>query len=198
MTSQELGSETTHVAARSTPWRGTRPTGVNHNAYVTTDIEATRKFYEEVIGLPLIATWTEEDQLPGRDKPRTYVHTLFGMDDGSALAFFQWLRPEDEVMPAFQPCTTVHLALNVDLETLAGIKERLRAYGYGDQDVVEIDHGYCNSLYTRDPNTMRLEFTADHPDMPGILAEKRPHAHADLARWLSGDHTSNNPFRDPE
>jgi glyoxylase I family protein len=189
MTSTELSSNVT-----TKPWRGTRPTGVNHNAYVTTDIEATRKFYEEVIGLPLIATWTEEDEMPGR--VRTYVHTLFGMADGSALAFFQWLDPDAEIMPVFQPCTTVHLALNVDLETLAGIKERLFAYGYDQQDVVEIDHGYCNSLYTRDPNSMRLEFTSDHPDMPGILAEKLPNAHADLARWLAGDHTSNNPFRD--
>ena len=61
--------------------------------------------------------------------------------------------------------------------------------------MVEIDHGYCNSLYTRDNNTMRLEFTADHPDMPRIMAEKRDTAHADLKRWLAGDHTSNNPFR---
>lgn len=190
MSSTDLDS---NAPAESRRWRGTRPTGVNHNAYVTTDIEATRTFYEDVIGLPLIATWTEEDQLPGR--VRTYVHTLFGMEDGSALAFFQWLDPEAEIMPVFQPCTTVHLALNVDLETLAGIKERLLAYGYPEDDVVEIDHGYCHSLYTRDPNSMRLEFTADRPDMPRILAEKRPHAHADLARWLSGDHTSNNPFR---
>ena len=61
--------------------------------------------------------------------------------------------------------------------------------------MIEINHGYCNSLYTRDPNTMRLEFTADHPDMPRIMAEKRETAHADLERWLAGDYTSNNPFR---
>jgi hypothetical protein len=129
------------------------------------------------------------------DRVRTYCHTLYGLDDGSALAFFQWLDPDAETMPVFQPCTTVHIALSCDLETLAGIKERLFANGYTPSDVVEIDHGYCNSLYARDPNTMRLEFTADHPDMPRIMAEKRDTAHADLERWLAGDHTSNNPFR---
>jgi glyoxylase I family protein len=187
MTSTELD------ATAAPGWRGTRPTAVNHNAYVTTDSEATRHFYEDIIGLPLIATWTEEDQMA--DRVRTYCHTLYGLDDGSALAFFQWLDPDAETMPVFQPCTTVHIALSCDLETLAGIKERLFANGYTPSDVVEIDHGYCNSLYARDPNTMRLEFTADHPDMPRIMAEKRDTAHADLERWLAGDHTSNNPFR---
>jgi len=77
-------------------WRGTRPTAVNHNAYVTTDSEATRHFYEDIIGLPLIATWTEEDQMA--DRVRTYCHTLYGLDDGSALAFFQWLDPDAETV----------------------------------------------------------------------------------------------------
>ena len=80
-------------------WRGTRPTAVNHNAYVTTDSEATRHFYEDIIGLPLIATWTEEDQMP--DRVRTYCHTMYGLDDGSALAFFQWLDPDAETLRDF-------------------------------------------------------------------------------------------------
>ena len=32
---------------------------LHHNAHVTTDMEATRKFYEEIIGFPLVATWCE-------------------------------------------------------------------------------------------------------------------------------------------
>ncbi|WP_236256320.1 hypothetical protein [Streptomyces hygroscopicus] len=35
------------------------------------------------------------------------------------------------------------------------------------------------------------------PDIEKIEAERRTTAHADLARWLGGDHTSNNPWRWP-
>ncbi|HEX9807419.1 MAG TPA: VOC family protein, partial [Alteraurantiacibacter sp.] len=33
------------------------PSRLHHTAYVTEDLEATRAFYEDVIGLPLSATW---------------------------------------------------------------------------------------------------------------------------------------------
>jgi glyoxylase I family protein len=41
------------------------PKRLHHTAYVTRDMEATRRFYEEVIGLPLVATWSESDELFG-------------------------------------------------------------------------------------------------------------------------------------
>src|SRR2546427_7446866 len=61
------------------------PSRLHHNAYVTRDQEKTRRFYEDVIGLPLMATWCESDELFG--KVRTYVHTFYGIGDGGALAF---------------------------------------------------------------------------------------------------------------
>ncbi len=70
------------------------PSRLHHTAYVTKDMEATRKFYEEVIGLPLIATWSESDELFGA--MRTYCHCFFGIGDGGALAFFQFEKPEDQ------------------------------------------------------------------------------------------------------
>jgi glyoxylase I family protein len=33
------------------------PIRLHHNAFLTKDQEATRKFYEELIGMPLVATW---------------------------------------------------------------------------------------------------------------------------------------------
>ena len=61
---------------------------LHHNAWVTRDQEATRRFYEDLIGLPLVATWSEADELFGAE--RVYCHTFFGLADGSALAFFQF------------------------------------------------------------------------------------------------------------
>jgi catechol 2,3-dioxygenase-like lactoylglutathione lyase family enzyme len=64
------------------------PRACHHTAYVSKDLEATRKFYEEIIGLPLLATWCEKDMLFGAE--RTYAHCFFGLGDGGALAFFQF------------------------------------------------------------------------------------------------------------
>ena len=43
----------------------TLPKRLHHTAYVTKDLEATRAFYEDLIGLPLTATWSEQDELFG-------------------------------------------------------------------------------------------------------------------------------------
>ncbi|MGA1766403.1 MAG: VOC family protein, partial [Ilumatobacteraceae bacterium] len=43
----------------------TLPNRLHHTAYVTKDLEATRAFYEDLIGLPLTATWSEQDELFG-------------------------------------------------------------------------------------------------------------------------------------
>ncbi|WP_406140084.1 VOC family protein [Streptomyces sp. NBC_01089] len=169
------------------------PARLHHNAYVVKDQRATQRFYEGVIGLPLIATWTEVDELAGAE--RTYCHTFYGLADGSALAFFQFADPADQALfePQFRPSPFLHIALKVDDATqdklIAALKEH-------DWEHLVIDHGYCVSLYATDPDGLQLEFTRDHPDMERINAERLALAHADLDRWLGGDHTSNNPFRE--
>jgi len=60
------------------------PTRLHHTAYVAKDLEHTRRFYEDIIGLPLMATWCESDELFG--EVRTYCHCFFGLEDGSALS----------------------------------------------------------------------------------------------------------------
>ncbi|MCW2630113.1 VOC family protein, partial [Mycobacterium sp.] len=39
------------------------PMRLHHNAFVTRDQEQNRVFYEEIIGLPLVATWTEVGEM---------------------------------------------------------------------------------------------------------------------------------------
>jgi hypothetical protein len=58
-----------------------------------------------------------------------------------------------------------------------------------------LEHGYCRSLYTEDPNGLLLEFTVDVAGAEEISAERRADAHETLKRWLAGDHTSNNVYR---
>jgi glyoxylase I family protein len=170
-----------------------RPSRMHHHAYVTTDLEATRHFYEDLIGLPLIATWAEVDQFP--DRERVYCHTFFELADGSALAFFQFADPQHEPPVVRQSSPSVHIALTCDGPTQQGILSRLRGAGFSEDDAYLRDHGYCQSLYVRDPNGLRLEFTVDIAEMPDILAWQRASAHETLSRWLAGDHTSNNTYR---
>ena len=40
-----------------------------------------------------------------------------------------------------------------------------------------------------------MPLPVDHADAERISAERRRMAHQDLARWLGGDHTSNNIYR---
>jgi hypothetical protein len=42
---------------------------------------------------------------------------------------------------------------------------------------------------------MILELTVDQPEAAGAAAERQGKAHAELKRWLGGDHTSNNTWR---
>lgn len=174
---------------------GKLPSRLHHTAYVTRDQEATRKFYEELIGLPLIATWSEADELFGAE--RVYCHTFYGLGDGGALAFFQFAKDEDQDLfgPAMPKTPFHHIALKVDKETQDAIEKRLVAAGYKEPAMYVLEHGYCRSVYVEDPNGLILEFTLDHPDADRINAERKSDAHAVLKRWMAGDHTSNNPFR---
>ena len=171
------------------------PSRLHHTAYVTNDLEATRKFYEDVIGLPLMATWCEVDELFGAQ--RTYCHLFFGLGDGGALAFFKFANPEDQKLfgPKMPETPFHHIALNVDRETQSGIESRLAAAGYTPPRTYVLEHGYCRSVYVTDPNGMILEFTLDHPDVARIGVTQRAKAHAELRRWMAGDHTSNNTYR---
>jgi len=178
--------------------KGGVPSRLHHDAYVTRDMEGTRHFYEDIIGIPMIATWREIDELYGKE--RAYCHSFFGLGEngsGGALAFFQF-EPEDqdEFEPVEQTSPFIHVALCCDAETQEGIKERLADAGFTDPDVWTVDHGYCVSMYVRDPiNGVRLEFTVDCPSVASINAHQLGAAHDELKRWLGGDHGSNNDHR---
>jgi catechol 2,3-dioxygenase-like lactoylglutathione lyase family enzyme len=169
-------------AARATV---SRPRRLHHAAWVTRDQEATRHFYEDIIGLPLVATCAERAPSTGRE----YCHTFFALEDGGALAFFQYADQDEQPVDLNSPG---HLAFECDAETQQGIQERLESNGY---TVRLTDHGYCVSLYVTDPNNLRLEFTVDHVEVERINADQRAQAHTVLQRWLAGNHTPNNDIR---
>lgn len=172
------------------------PSRLHHTAYVTKDMEATRHFYEDLLGLPLMATWCETDFLFGKD--RTYCHCFFGIADGGCLAFFQFADKEDEKLfvPDMPATPFVHLALKVDEETQAEMERRIKEHGL--EATYTLEHGYCRSVYVVDPNGMTVEFTCDDPRAAAGDEERKAKAHDELKRWLAGDHSSNNDFRHAE
>ena len=165
---------------------------LHHTAYVTRDMEATRKFYEEVVGFPLAATWCEKTHLFGKE--RTYMHCFFEIGNGESLAFFQFADEEDadEFGPSLPPSGFRHIAMKVDEEAQKGIVERLDKAGYTEPTCYVLEHGYCRSLYVTDPAGMLVEFTVDHSDIDNINAERRKQAREEMDKWLSGDHSPNN------
>lgn len=171
------------------------PGRLHHTAYVTKDLEATRHFYEDVLGIPLIATWCEKDMLFGAE--RTYCHCFFGLADGSALAFFQFADPDDQKLfgPEIPESPFHHIALQVDADTQAELEARISRAGFTEPDTYILEHGYCRSVYIKDPNGMILEFTHDAPEAAALNEGKLATAHAELKRWLGGDRSINNVFR---
>jgi catechol 2,3-dioxygenase-like lactoylglutathione lyase family enzyme len=174
-----------------------RPTRLHHTAYVSKDLEKTRAFYEDVIGLPLVATWRESDELFGA--LRTYCHCFFELEDGSALAFFQFVNAADQAQfgPPMPDTPFHHIALNVDAATQDAIAARIARAGYTEPDTYVLEHGYCRSLYVKDPNGMIVELTCDAPaaSAADVVKARRDSARRTLAEWFAGNHTSTNPYR---
>ena len=172
------------------------PSRLHHNAYVTSDMEATRHFYEDLVGMPLVATWCEADVLFGKE--RVYCHCFFGLSDGSALAFFQFANSDDQQLfgPKMPGSPFHHIALNCNAQFQSQVKQRLESAGVKEPQMFVLEHGYCTSLYATDPNGMILELTVDHPEAAKGDRERQAKAHGELKRWLAGDHTSNNTFRE--
>lgn len=169
------------------------PTRLHHLAYTTYDMEKTRQFYEDVIGMRLAQTWIESPGGNAGLAGREYCHCFFTLADGGALAFFEFAGREPE--EGGQPQSSFHIALRCDAETQEGIRARLLKAGYDDKDVRVTDHGYCVSLYVRDPNGLMLEFTVDHPEIDRIVSHQAATAHDELRRWRSGDRRPNNDIR---
>ena len=164
---------------------------LHHHAYVVDDQETTRAFYEDVLGFPLAATWCEVETVRGKE--RTYCHTFFEIEDGSALAFFQFVDPEDQAEMKLDSRSSLnHVALSSSLADQERVRASLDAAGVGHRTT---DHGYCVSLYVTDPDGLTVEFTTDPDNVADINEWQRSEAHNALRRWLSGDHTPNNRLR---
>lgn len=156
--------------------------GLHHHAYRCRDAEETRRFYEDILGLPLVHVLYNE-AVPSTKEKTPHVHIFFQMPDKSFLAFFDL---GDNVASEPSPNTPAwvnHLALKVgSVEKVVAAKERLQA---ANIDVLGItDHGFVQSIYFFDPNGIRLELTAETATEEEAR-KYRDEAHGNLEAWIA-------------
>jgi glyoxylase I family protein len=172
------------------------PLRLHHHAYVVKDHEANRRFIEDLLGIPLVATWCEKSHNSETGEEIEFCHTFFGLADGSALAFFQFADPQmyELTQPEKPPKIGrhYHIAFKAERETYDELKRRLERAG---EQYRETNHGYCKSIYVASPDGLIVEFTQDPEDVAAIDAARRADAHSELARWLAGDRRPNNELR---
>lgn len=167
---------------------------LHHHAFMVKDMEETRRFYEDILGLPLIGTWVERVN-PVTGQPDNYVHTFFELADGSCLAFFQFKSPQSSLEQSVNQFQNInpfahHIALTVDgKDTVLEFKRRLQEHGV---ESFETDHGYCYSIYFHDPSGLQVELTTSVPETDALMSEAGATAHETLALWMKEDDVATN------
>ena len=162
----------------------------HHVAFATRDLEATHRFYEDLMGFPLVHSEFEEQPADG-DRPRAWVkHVFYDTGDGECLAFFALENMGEQ--PDFStdvsasvglPVWVNHVAVRADDEMRAEVCNRMAAAGVAP--VMELDHGWCHSHYYLDPNGILVELCTDtggiSPDPQEALAIMRAPVRGDDA-----------------
>ena len=130
--------------------------GLNHLAFITSDMEATIRFYRDLLEMDLISGI-------GHDGFR---HYFFKCGDG-AVAFFEYEIAQPMAYDKFhgsptnKPIGFDHVSFTVDSrEKLFHLKDKLEAASIDVSDAV--DHGTIWSIYFFDPiNNLPLEASWD-------------------------------------
>lgn len=151
--------------------------GLHHNAYRCRDSEETRKFYEDFLGLPLAGSLTIRETKTGRETQ--VLHTFYGMDDGSYLAFFE--DPDKPFEFKDQHDYDLHIALEVTAEDLQTLLEKGKGEGVETRGVA--NHKFIRSIYFRDPNGYVIELTAKTDEHDSFMDPKTNNARGILDDW---------------
>ncbi len=151
--------------------------GLHHAAYRCRDSEETREFYEDFLGLPLSGTLQIGETKSGRQT--NTLHTFYGLDDGSYLAFFE--APDMPFKFRNQHDFDLHIALEVTREDLGKMFEKGKQAGIETRGIA--DHHFIESIYFRDPNGYVIELTAKNPEHDIEMDPKVNGARQKLDAW---------------
>jgi catechol 2,3-dioxygenase-like lactoylglutathione lyase family enzyme len=151
--------------------------GLHHNAYRCRDSEETRRFYEDFLGLPLADAFEITETMT--DRRTSVLHSFYRLGDGSFLAFFE--VPDSPFEFKAQHDFDLHIALEVDSETLGAMFEKGKAAGIETRGIS--DHGFAHSIYFRDPNGYVIELAAPTESVGDYAVEAEKKARASLDHW---------------
>ena len=120
--------------------------GVHHLALICGDPERTIRFYQDLLGFPLVELFENRDY-------EGSSHFFFDIGNGNMLAFFDFpglgLEPVPEGLGGVQ-----HFAISVTPDTFEMLKRKL-----DDADVQYVgpDMGVHESVYFKDPDNIQVE-----------------------------------------
>jgi catechol 2,3-dioxygenase-like lactoylglutathione lyase family enzyme len=121
--------------------------GVHHVALLSSDVERTIRFYQDLLEFPLTEIFENRDYAGSN-------HFFFDLGNGNLLAFFDFpgldLGPYEEVLGGLH-----HVAISVEPQQWERLRDKLYAAGVGYQE----ESG--SSLYFNDPDGARIELIAD-------------------------------------
>jgi len=130
---------------RSSPGRG-----IHHAALICSDVEQTIRFYQGLLGFPLV------ELVENRDYPGS-SHFFFDLGNQTLLGFFDFpglgLQPGVESIGSVQ-----HIAISTPRDRWEEIRKRL------DQAGVAYDgpqRGIEESMYFKDPDGVQIEILSD-------------------------------------
>ena len=121
--------------------------GIHHIALISSDVERTIRFYQEILEFPLTEIVENRDY-------KGSTHFFFDVGHGNLLAFFDFpgldLGPYAEVLGGLH-----HLAISVTPESWRHLRDKLDAAAVPFQ----VESG--TSIYFRDPDGARIELLAE-------------------------------------
>jgi catechol 2,3-dioxygenase-like lactoylglutathione lyase family enzyme len=153
----------------------------HHLALATRDIKATHEFYTAAMGFELVKVAVGPAGRSGFAK-----HLFYDTGNGELIAF--WDLHDPDLAPDWSPAIatglglppwTNHVAFHAaDRPEIDRRREHWLAHGV---DVMEVDHGWCLSIYATDPNGILVEFCtttdpgfADRAEAERLLADPAP------------------------
>ncbi|HEV7628176.1 MAG TPA: VOC family protein [Streptomyces sp.] len=120
--------------------------GVHHVAFICRDVEETIRFYQDLLGFPLVELVENRDY-------RGSTHFFFDIGNGNLLGFFDF--PGHDHPPFAETVGGVqHLALSMESAAHAAARSALDEAGI---EYAGPDRGVEESLYLRDPNGVPVE-----------------------------------------
>ena len=120
--------------------------GLHHVALICRDVEETIRFYQELIGFPLVELVENRDYAGSS-------HFFFDIGNRNLLGFFDF--PGHDHPPFSETIGGVqHIAISVTAERFAAARARFDEVGLA---YLGPDRGVDDSLYIRDPNGVGIE-----------------------------------------